>query len=322
MTDTTVTTDAVAPVRIDSANIDERVRAELLQIAGFSDLRAQDQALLCYRALGRYGVIAPSWTRVREIIGKGSSNSISQAQKIFLAELGKFLTSAREIDASVPRAVADSFAGLWRDAVDHARQAFDGQTRKWKDQILQAEAARDAAEQARAEVASREQSLLARIQGLDGIVKSLQEQLSTEKHNREQAERLLQHANNELIEQRNDLKQALAASQRETEAAITRLEGVQKHSLQEVARARSERDAEIARARSERDRLVAQLDEQRQALDTTSREIQALRLQLQAALQENSRLAEQIRTMAAEQTASPERRARHFRPLRRDRRRS
>lgn len=218
MTDTTVTTDAVAPVRIDSASIDERVRDELLQIAGFSDLRAQDQALLCYRALGRYGVIAPSWTRVREIIGKGSSNSISQAQKIFLAELGKFLTSAREIDASVPRAVADSFAGLWRDAIDHARQAFDGQTREWKDQIMQAEAARDAAEQARAEAVTREQSLLARIQGLDGIVKSLQEQLST--------------------------------------------------------------------------------------------------------LQENSRLADQIRTMAAEQTAPPERRARHFRPLRRDRRRS
>jgi chromosome segregation ATPase len=117
----------------------------------------------------------------------------------------------------------------------------------------------------------------------------------------------------ELAEQRDELRAALAHSQKELSAAITRLEGVEIHALREVMRARTEAQEKIAgieaKASREKDEHTIEMARLNNQLRDLRRELAeagqtaAVQEQSNASLRERLQRAEaQADRLAAENT--------------------
>src|SRR6202011_5873556 len=82
----------------------------------------------------------PSWTAIREVIGKGSSTDISRGVRDFRREHAEVLKQMQGITPGVPEALAPHIRGLWEAAVGAVRSEFAANVTWWEQQIEQATA--------------------------------------------------------------------------------------------------------------------------------------------------------------------------------------
>ncbi len=293
----------------------EDLSATLTTLPDWDTLNAYEMTKRCCAELTKRGQRLPSWTSIREIIGKGSANDINRGKEDFRREHGDGLRKMSGFVKGVPDALAPHILGVWTAAISLVREEFNGQVADWQAQIERAEAAVAHAETERDQATSRAAALQGQNAGLQEAIASLQGRVDTERAAREQAERMFESNRHELAGQRDELRAALVHSQQELSAAITRLEGVEKHALMEIARARTDAQDRIAsvEARAKREsgdlsmeiaRVSGQLHDLRAQLASATQQTASMRERLQRAEEQADHLAsENARLVAALQGA-------------------
>lgn len=227
-------------------NDGDDIRRALMAAPDWLRLNAYERSKRCCAELTKRGQRLPSWMSIRDIIGKGSANDINRGKDDFRREHGEALTQMNGVVRGVPEALAPHILGFWTAALAEGRAEFAAQVTDWQARIERAEAAAAHAEAEREKAIQHAVTLQAQIEGLQAAQTTLQGRVETEQAAREQAERMFEANRQELAEQRDELRAALAHSQKELSAAITRLEGVENHALREVIRARTEAQEKIA----------------------------------------------------------------------------
>jgi len=283
----------------------EDLRATLMSIPVWDSLSAYEMTKHCCVELTRRGQRLPSWMSIREIIGKGSANDINRGKEDFRREHGDALRKMNGFVKGVPEALAPHILGFWAAAISLVREEFDGQVAQWQTQIEHAEAAAAHAEVERDQAVGRVEALQGQVAGLQEAMATLQGRVETERAAREQAERMFDSNRQELAGQRDELRAALANSRQELSDAITRLEGIETHSLMEIDRARTEAQKKIANLEAK-----AKLESSDHAVVVAraSNQLRDLRAQLasatqQAALQEQDNASMRERLQRAESQA-------------------
>lgn len=286
----------------------KELRATLASTPDWDSLNAYEMTKRCCAELTKRGQRLPSWMMIRDIIGKGSANDINRGKEDFRREHGDALRKMSGFVKGVPETLAPHILGFWTAAISLVREEFDGQVAEWQAQIERAEAAVAYAEYERDQAVSRAEALKGQITGLQEAMNTLQGQVDTERAAREQTERMFESNLQELAGQRDELRAALAHSQQELRDAITRLEGVERHSLLEIDRARTEAQKKIENieAKAKRESTDHMLEMAR-----LSNQLRDLRAQLASATQQTA-LQEQENTLMRERLQRAEDQADHL----------
>lgn len=224
----------------------EEIKAILMAASDWNGLTAYEMTKRCCSELTKGGERLPSWMSIRDIIGKGSANDINRGKEDFRREHGDTLRKMNGFLNGVPETLAPHILGFWSAAITLVREEFDAKVEDWQSQIEHAGVAVAKAEEERDQATNYAETLLAKIIGLQEVNLTLQGRVEAEQAGREQAERMSESNRLELAAQRDELRSALAKSQEEFSAAITRLEGVERHALLEIERARTEAQNKIA----------------------------------------------------------------------------
>ena len=249
---------------------DTSVKEHLQSLPDWERLNAYDRTQHCCVELLRRGLPIPSWTSIRDLIGKGSSGDINQAKADYRNTLAQTLRDAESIKG-VPAALVPHVAGIWKAAQTLASAELE----RLKDEMHQeALAAAQQAEQA-----------TQRLQDTLQVLELAEQKLSSQAQVLEMAQRenvtltaSLAQADGHLAQMRQDL-----ATERESvQKAITRLEGVENHTLMRVEAVRAEEAAKLASAtakltRSLQDQQMDSARVRRQITDITDQHAQLQR---------------------------------------------
>lgn len=292
-------------------------KATLMADPEWIGLNAYEMTKRCCGELTKQGQRLPSWMVIRDIIGKGSANDINRGKDDFRREHGDTLRKMSGFVKGVPEALAPHILGFWSAAITLVREEFDAQVEDWQAQIERAGAAVAQAEEARDQATSRAETLLAQITGLQEVNTTLQGRVETEQAARQQAERMSEANRLEIAGQRDSLRDALAKSQEGFSAAISRLQGVERHSLMEIERARTEAQnkitnieakakressdytLEIARVSNQLSELRARVTESEQRTAVLDRDNEGLRDRVKRAETQADKLAEENSRLGA-----------------------
>lgn len=258
-------------------------------------MTAYDRAKQCCAEITRIGEAIPSWTVIRDIIGKGSAGDINRAKRDFRVEHGAALRKMEGFEAQgVPESLTPHIVGLWQTAIEHVRAEFSEKEESWQEQINFAENARAHADAQRDKAIIETQALQAKTQGLEESIETLRSQVASEQGARAQAEQMAADTRADLIGQRDRLDQALARTQEDLNKAITRLEGTERHTKMEIERVRQEaaqkQAALSAQLEKEQGRYMldtTRLDKELQEQRARSKSIQELNTTLTAESKEN-----------------------------------
>lgn len=216
---------------------------------GWEKLTAYERTKLACEELTRDGAQIPAWTTIRDIIGKGSSNDINRGKHDFRLEHAGVLRKMEGFSAEgVPPSLTPFVVGIWQEAISHAQSAFTDKVSLWEEEVEQAEAAREHAQELLERLQGEAQALNAKIDGLEQTRSALQDQVRSEQAARAQAEKMLDEIRADLVGQRDRLDESLKQAQTELDKAITRLESSERRSLMEIERARQEAAAKVAQA--------------------------------------------------------------------------
>jgi predicted nucleic acid-binding Zn-ribbon protein len=295
----------------------EKVRAECLTQPGFEEGTAYARTKVCCRILMQHGQSIPSWTVIRDIIGKGSSTDISRATKDFRQEHAERLRRLDGALPGIPEHLAPLVSSLWEAAFAAARTEFDAKERQWQIQIDQAEARSEMAAQqlVSAEVAMERQR--DQIGALDSKIATLESLVRTEQASRQQAERMFEQHSADVSAQRDKLEEALSKNQVEMKKALERFDGERRHAMLQIDEARTKAANEVAsvRAQAQREKsglelemarlhaTVADLRNKANEADrkaaVTGQELIGLRERLSRAEADNDRLSSDNRRMVS-----------------------
>lgn len=223
---------------------------DMLESSDWPDLSAYERTKRYCDLCARTGEKVPSWTVIREIIGKGSSGDINRAKADWRNEHAQAIAERERIGA-LPQGLTAPMEDLWHEAVKAAEALFAEERADLEDAAARAKAD---AETARAQMALAEtraaefeQDAHEAALGRDAMAA----QIETERSARAQAERMAAAHVADLAAARDAVTAALERSQAETRDALTRLEGVEAHTLREIDRARTDAERRIAKAEAE-----------------------------------------------------------------------
>lgn len=223
----------------------DTVKSRLFASQGWQSLTAYEMTKRVCAELTTAGEKIPSWTAIRDVIGKGSANDINRAKDDFRKDHAETLRKMSGFVEGIPAQLNPIILALWSEAVAAVKSEFAQQELVWQAAIAKAN---DEAEQARRELeAARNETakLGAALEGLQQANAALQQQVATEISAKQQAERLFASSSAELASQRDELRNALLQAQAQTADAITRLEGVENHALRQVQEARDEASKKV-----------------------------------------------------------------------------
>lgn len=222
---------------------------------GFDDGSAYVKTKICCQVLTELGESVPSWTALREIIGKGSAGDISRGVKDFRKEHAETLRSMNGIVPGVPEPLWPFIRGMWENAVVIARGEFSDQTEQWEKQIEQAHTRADQADIAASDALAMADKCNGELATAQATNVGLEKLMETERAARIQAERMFEINAEEVRSQRIKLEDMLRQNKIELAAAFERFDGERKHSLQQIeeARASAARQVSVITSQAQRE---------------------------------------------------------------------
>jgi len=218
----------------------ETVKSRLMASQEWQSLTAYEMTKRVCAELTSLGEKIPSWTAIRDVIGKGSANDINRAKDDYRKDHAEVLRKMTGFVDGVPAELTPHILGFWSGAVAFVKREFSQQELAWQSAVAQAD---EEASQTRTELEAANNEVArfkAQLDGLQQANTALQQQVATELAAKQQAERLFESSRAELASQRDELRNALEKSQAQLDDAITRLEGVENHALRQVQDARDE----------------------------------------------------------------------------------
>lgn len=261
----------------------------LMEAPDWKSLTAYEMTKRLCAEMTSAGEKVPSWTAIRDIIGKGSAGDINRAKDDYRKEHGEDLRKMAGFVDGVPAVLAPHILGLWAAAIDCVKLEYAAKEEAWTSTVSQANERVLQADLLREEARHELETAKAHLSGLQQANTALQQQLRTEQSSRLQAEKLYEQSRSDQASQRIEFSSSLAQSQEQLNEAITRLEGVENHALRQVQEARDEarKKIEAAEARLkaqnsdfavEQGRLNRQLIDLRQKLIESDRSASLLEL--------------------------------------------
>lgn len=255
----------------------EQIKSRLMALSEWQSLTAYEMTKRVCAELTNEGEKIPAWTAIRDIIGKGSSNDINRAKEDFRTEHGNSLRKMSGFVEGVPAELSPHIQGFWHAAVAFVKAELSEVEIECREAVTSALERAQHAEHLQLQAEQASAVLSAQIKGLQQANDALQQSLHTETATREQAERLLQSAKAEQVQQREELRSALAHSQTQLDEAISRLEGVENHALRQVQDARDEAKKKVDAAEG---KLKAQTSDHVIELARSNRQLIAAQQQL------------------------------------------
>lgn len=220
--------------------------ATLKQTPGWATMSAYARTKLLCRALARQGVKIPGWMAIRDLIEKGSATDINRAKRDHAEEQGKELSEADVLAAGLPEVLAKPMRDVYQAAVAYVESSYANRVAEWRFQLDRA--GEHVAQAEAAQMASQDERnrLKAQVEGLQGQLGVVSEQLNAERASSAEARRIYEDSQTLLQEQLARRDEESKQFRAEMESAVTRLEGVEAHSLREVDRARTEAEQKVA----------------------------------------------------------------------------
>jgi hypothetical protein len=222
------------------------IAASLTKIPGWDTKNAYEMTKLCCKELTLRGLQIDGWTNIREIIGKGSGTDITRGINAYLQEQAKMLYGMQGFIKEIPDEVAPHILGFWKCAIEHVGKDYAIKHQEWMEEreTLQNTLSELYLERGRLQEvivsleAKLEQSNLKNAELADDFKQAQLKHALTEQQ--------LDASNQELADQRNQLRDALEHAQKELNSALTRLEAAENHALLEVKRTKSDYEARIS----------------------------------------------------------------------------
>lgn len=283
----------------------DNVKSRLMTVPDWQSLTAYEMTKRVCAELTSAGEKIPSWTAIRDIIGKGSANDINRAKDDYRKQHGEDLRKMAGFVDGVPPELAPHILGFWSAAIACVKREYADHERAWESAVAEADERAAQADRQREEAYREREKTQAQLSGLQQANLALQQQLGTEQAARAQTERLFDQSRAEQATQREELRAALTQSQEQLNDAITRLEGVENHALRQVQDARDEARKKVEAAES---KLKAQAADHTMDLNRVNRQLAEHRQQLaesnkSVALLEQDRNNWRERAERAESTA-------------------
>lgn len=227
----------------------------------------------------RHG-IRPTASNVRQLLQRGSNGTIQNAVNVFWQRL-QLRTRTALPSIPVPEEVAESFGQIWRAALVAAEGQWNSDREAWRQQLADAETAKQHAEQAAQAAADQEQQLRDRLQHVLQLQQSCDEaRLRAEREAdewraqveqlREEMRRVQQQADALVHEAQDNAKISL-------ERMGLEYEGLRHLLLQETAREREQMAAQQQQAQR-------MFDQEREAFAKQLRQSETIQNELRAAL--------------------------------------
>lgn len=249
-------------------------------------LTAFERTKLCCAELTRRGERLPSWSVIRDIIGKGSAQDINRAKEAFRREHAEMLRRLGRAVDGIPDELQNLFVEVWRQALAVARDTLAAETVTLREQLAAfeqrlrlAEAVAERAQKLSDEAEARARELQERLDQETSRANALQDALARAD---QEMERVLA-----LREADKAAHAEEAARQRaQLQAALERLEGAEAFALRRIEDARreaAERVAEELQAARERVAfLEARLEQTQKLHDDALATVADLRKELAA----------------------------------------
>lgn len=244
-------------------------------------------------------------------IKQGSRTTINDELKLWKDEQAK----ADALTAALPPAVANAMLNLWSMAVEHGEKVFDQRREESETQLAQATALietlntekinltrqienlQSEATRSQAELKASRDALVSERTAKDAeIAKSLnlEEQLESAKVISEQAILSLEAEHQHRVEEmRASLGAQEAAFRQEINKATERLEGVQKHVMQQVAEAREAQkraETQFSKASIKNEQLSAEIQQLRSQIALLAQTTERAQVDLAQARAETTKL--------------------------------
>lgn len=265
----------MAPQVISIHEALQRLHANPAFDAGSAYVRTK---LYC-EAITLAGLKIPYWGAIREEIGKGSATDINRGIRDFRSEHAAKLATRPTVPPDVPESLAEPLLALWRVALAEAAATFDEERRSWLADIEQAEAAAQAATQAR-------DDLQAALDIANHAVAQGREALGDARGQLTKAQSLAGDLQQQLAQQETALRRAADESRAEREAAnqeragiLAREDEARRSFLLQIDKARSDAAARIAEVENQREKLQLDLQQARARTDTLLEDNRALAAQ-------------------------------------------
>ena len=255
----------------------DQMKSRLMADPDWQSLTAYEMTKRVCADMTRDGEKVPSWTAIRDIIGKGSANDINRAKDDFRKEHGEDLRKMSGFVEGVPPELSPYIQGFWTAAVAYVKREYAVHEKACAVAVDAADLQASLAEQERQKAVRAAELLTAQLEGLQQAHEALKQSLASEQATREQAERLLQAAQAEQVAQREELMGALTRSQSQLSEAITRLEGVENHALRQVQEARDDAKKKVDTAEA---KLKAQSSDHTIELARANRQLREAQSQL------------------------------------------
>jgi hypothetical protein len=256
---------------MDQEKILSRCRAHPL----FNESNAYNRTVICCTAMVELGVAIPGWEAIRQIIGKGSATDIAKGVVAARALLAERLDSRKSLPEGYPSDFLEQVEAIWVIAQRHADQAFAADRDSAHRAVLAAEQDAAAAAQRLAEAAARLEGLQGEVRAMQDAAIRLQAQLD---HERGHSASLLARQDAlvaELREQRATQERSMQAYSAQHAQALKTLDDQRKWALQRI-------DDVATLAKKDATRLQAELDQTQKQAGKVSGDLNTAREQLAA----------------------------------------
>jgi len=216
------------------------------RIAGtpsWAGLSAYDRALLACDWLTQAGEPIPMWTRLRDLIGKGSPQDINRAKSDFRKALAQRLQDYQAVPTGIPATLAPLLATLWEKAIAQASQGFQTQEAAYQKLLIEQREQTHALIEENQSLETKQTLLEAeglrlqqQIDALKEAGKALQLQLDTEREGRAQAEAMFAQARADALSLQADMQQALTRFEQVENMALMRIHEAREEATQALAK--------------------------------------------------------------------------------------
>jgi DNA repair exonuclease SbcCD ATPase subunit len=251
-------------------NADLKAQLDALQTSADWELidTRQRTARVCELYLIHEGQI-PVWTKLRETVGRGSSQTIQKAKKEFLAaHASEFRKLAGHV-SGIPDALQHAFRQLWVEALAKAEASFEQQRVKWLEDLQQAGNRAEAAEAESIEARQLRHETSIELAAVKQALDRSLGQIDTEIENRRQAESMASAFRESLEKQKEALSCELEDNKQALYKALDRLQSTEDRMMLDIDRVKTQSQAQIDRLSKQQSREKAIWESEKSRLETS-----------------------------------------------------
>ena len=246
------------------------------------------------------GRVIPGWETIRDVIGRGSASTINNARKAYLENQARQLRAAAEIPG-VPEGIQEAMRSLWESAVATAKKAHESE-------LLVVSNERDLLNSKVETLVAERLDLQTSIDEIKGQRSDLARSLAASESANEKLQSDFRDISQQNAQLAIELEKVQQLRQEEKQALQTQIdkitasfEGLEKHALKEIDRARTEAKKSVEAAEAAKLQAIERIKTDVTRMETHFRnQVQEIADRLRVSDADNRSLQEKINQLNRE----------------------